>query len=58
MSVRVDVAEVRVDSEDPQNVAGEIQARGENITNRPFFYAGGKYFLICLNIITYYASLV
>ena len=28
----VDVAEVRIDSEDPQNVAGEIQARGENIT--------------------------
>ena len=28
----VDVAEVRIDSEDPQNVVGEIQARGENIT--------------------------
>ena len=28
----VDVAEVRIDSEDPQHVVGEIQARGENIT--------------------------
>ena len=28
----VDVAEVRIDSEDPHNVVGEIQARGENIT--------------------------
>ena len=28
----VDVAEVRIDSEDPQNTVGEIQARGENIT--------------------------
>ena len=28
----VDVAEVRVDSEDPQHVVGELQARGENIT--------------------------
>ena len=28
----VDVAEVRIDSEDPQHVAGEIQARGANIT--------------------------
>ena len=27
----VDVAEVRIDSEDPQHVVGEIQARGENI---------------------------
>lgn len=27
----VDVAEVRIDSEDPQHVPGEIQARGENI---------------------------
>ena len=28
----VDVAEVRIDSDDPQHVVGEIQARGENIT--------------------------
>lgn len=28
----VDVAQVRIDSSDPQNVVGEIQARGENIT--------------------------
>ena len=28
----VDCAEVRIDSEDPQHVVGEIQARGENIT--------------------------
>ena len=28
----VDVAEVRIDSEDPEHIAGEIQARGENIT--------------------------
>ena len=28
----VDVAEVRIDSDDPQNTVGEIQARGENIT--------------------------
>ena len=28
----VDVAEVRIDSEDPHHVVGEIQARGENIT--------------------------
>ncbi|MBQ1832049.1 MAG: AMP-binding protein [Bacteroidales bacterium] len=27
----VDVAEVRIDSEDPQHVVGEIQCRGENI---------------------------
>ena len=27
----VDVAEVRIDSDDPQHVVGEIQARGENI---------------------------
>ena len=27
----VDCAEVRIDSDDPQHVAGEIQARGENI---------------------------
>jgi len=27
----VDVAEVRIDSEDPQHAVGEIQARGENI---------------------------
>ena len=28
----VDVAEVRIESEDPEHIAGEIQARGENIT--------------------------
>ena len=28
----VDVAEVRIDSDDPQHTVGEIQARGENIT--------------------------
>ena len=28
----VDVAEVRIDSDDPQHVVGEIQARGQNIT--------------------------
>ena len=28
----VDVAEVRIDSDDPQHIVGEIQARGENIT--------------------------
>ncbi len=28
----VDVAEVRIDSDDPHHVVGEIQARGENIT--------------------------
>ncbi len=28
----VDVAQVRIDSEDPQHIAGEIQAKGENIT--------------------------
>ena len=28
----VDVATVRIDSEDPQHIAGEIQAKGENIT--------------------------
>ena len=28
----VDVATVRIDSEDPEHVAGEIQAKGENIT--------------------------
>lgn len=28
----VDVAQVRIDSDDPQNSVGEIQARGENIT--------------------------
>lgn len=28
----VDVAEVRIDSADPQKIVGEIQARGENIT--------------------------
>ncbi|MBQ7222393.1 MAG: AMP-binding protein [Bacteroidales bacterium] len=28
----VDVAEIRIDSDDPQHVVGEIQARGENIT--------------------------
>ena len=28
----VDVAEVRIDSEDPQSAVGEIQARGQNIT--------------------------
>lgn len=28
----VDVAEIRIDSEDPHNVVGEIQARGDNIT--------------------------
>jgi long-chain acyl-CoA synthetase len=28
----VDVAEVRIDSDDPQHSVGEIQARGENIT--------------------------
>ena len=28
----VDVAQVRIDSEDPEHIAGEIQARGENIT--------------------------
>ena len=28
----VDVAQVRIDSEDPQHVVGEIQAKGENIT--------------------------
>ena len=29
---RVDSAEVRIDSEDPEHIAGEIQARGSNIT--------------------------
>ncbi len=28
----VDCAQVRIDSEDPQHIAGEIQAKGENIT--------------------------
>ncbi len=28
----VDVATVRIDSEDPEHIAGEIQAKGENIT--------------------------
>ena len=28
----VDVAQVRIESEDPEHIAGEIQARGENIT--------------------------
>ena len=28
----VDVAQVRVESEDPEHIAGEIQAKGENIT--------------------------
>ena len=28
----VDIAEVRIDSEDPEHIAGEIQTRGENIT--------------------------
>ena len=28
----VDCADVRIDSEDPQHIAGEIQAKGENIT--------------------------
>ncbi|MBP5210374.1 MAG: AMP-binding protein [Bacteroidales bacterium] len=28
----VDIAEVRIDSDDPQHVVGEIQTRGENIT--------------------------
>ena len=28
----VDVAEVRIESEDPEHIAGEIKARGENIT--------------------------
>lgn len=28
----IDVAEIRIDSADPHNIVGEIQARGENIT--------------------------
>lgn len=28
----IDMCEIRIDSDDPQNVVGEIQARGENIT--------------------------
>ena len=28
----VDITQIRIDSEDPQHVVGEIQARGENIT--------------------------
>lgn len=28
----IDMVEIRIDSEDPHNVVGEIQARGENIT--------------------------
>ena len=28
----VDITEIRIDSEDPQHVVGEIQARGDNIT--------------------------
>ena len=32
----VDITEIRIDSEDPQHVVGEIQARGDNITKGYF----------------------